>query len=328
MDADQAQVRSQVPVSQVRAMITGGAGFVGSHLADRLVDDGWELLAIDDLSQGKVSRLADARRRGSVEFHQVDIRSEELLQASAKFSPDVIFHLAAQASVSASVRNPMIDADINIAGTLNVLEAARRTETERIVFTSTGGAVYGSKVKLPAKESYAKRPDSPYGISKKVVEDYFRFFKDEYGIDYAIIGPSNIYGPRQDPYGEAGVVAIFSRACLDRTPPTIFGSGEDTRDYVYVEDVVDAIVRAAGVGGGQFFNTGSAVETTTNQVYEMIAKHAGFGGGATYGPPRAGDIPRSVLDWSLAQQKLGWEPYTSFDEGIKRTVQWFAENPE
>ena len=171
-------------------MITGGAGFVGSHLAGRLADDGWEVLAIDDLTKGKVSRLAEARRRGSVAFHQVDIRSEELLDASTKFSPNVIFHLAAQASVSASVRNPMLDADINVIGTLNVLEAARRNETERVVFTSTGGAVYGSKVKLPARESYAKRPDSPYGISKKVVEDYFRFNRDTYDIDYAIIGPA------------------------------------------------------------------------------------------------------------------------------------------
>ena len=309
-------------------MITGGAGFVGSHLAGRLADDGWEVLAIDDLTKGKVSRLAEARRRGSVAFHQVDIRSEELLDASTKFSPNVIFHLAAQASVSASVRNPMLDADINVIGTLNVLEAARRNETERVVFTSTGGAVYGSKVKLPARESYAKRPDSPYGISKKVVEDYFRFNRDTYDIDYAIIGPANIYGPSQDPFGEAGVVAIFSRACLDRTPPTIFGTGTDTRDYVYVEDVVDAIVRAASVGGGQFFNIGTGIETTTNQVFETIAKRAKFGGGANYGPPRPGDIPRSVLDWSLARQKLGWEPYTTFDEGIRRTVDWFAANPE
>ena len=311
-----------------RALITGGAGFVGSHLADRLVDDGYEVIAIDDLSKGKVSRLADARRHGAVNFHQVDIRSEEMLDIGVKFAPDVIFHLAAQASVSNSVKNPVNDAEINVLGTLNVLEAARRCETKRIVFTSSGGAVYGSTVQLPAKESYAKSPDSPYGISKKAVEDYFRFYRNTYEIDYAIIGPSNIYGPRQDPYGEAGVVAIFSRACLDRTPPTIFGSGEDTRDYVYVEDIVDAIARAGTVGGGRFYNVGTGVETTTNTVFETIAGHAGFGGGANYGPPRPGDIPRSVLDWSVANAKLGWEPYTSFAEGIRRTVEWFAANPD
>ncbi len=309
-------------------MITGGAGFVGSHLADRLVDDGYEIMAIDDLSKGKVSRLSEARRRGSVSFHQVDIRTDELFNVTVKFAPDVIFHLAAQASVSNSVANPKLDADINVLGTLNVLEAARRCETKRLVFTSTGGAVYGSTVQLPAKESYAKRPDSPYGISKKVVEDYFRFYRNEYDIDYAIIGPANIYGPRQDPFGEAGVVAIFSRSCLDRTPPTIFGTGEDTRDYVYVEDIVDAIVRAGATGGGRFFNIGTGVETTTNEVFQAIASHTKFGGGANYGPPRAGDIPRSVLDSTLARDKLGWEPYTSFDEGIRRTVEWFATNPE
>lgn len=311
-----------------RALITGGAGFVGSHLADRLVDDGYDVLVVDDLSKGKVSRLVDARHRGSVNFHQVDIRSQELVDVGVKFSPDVIFHLAAQASVSNSVKNPMLDADINVLGTLNVLEAAKRCETRHVVFTSTGGAVYGSKVQLPAKESYAKYPDSPYGISKKAVEDYFRFYRDEYEIDYAIVGPANIYGPRQDPFGEAGVVAIFSRACLDRKPPTIFGTGDDTRDYVYVEDIVDAIVRAGSVGGGRFYNIGTGVETTTNKVFEVIAAHAGFGGGANYGPPRAGDIPRSVLDSSVARDKLGWEPYTPFNEGIRRTVEWFATNPE
>ncbi len=312
----------------MKAVVTGGAGFVGSHLADRLVDDNWEVLAVDDLSKGKVSRLAEARRRGSVAFHQVDIRTEELIDVAVKFGPDVIFHLAAQASVSASVKNPILDADINVLGTLNVLEAARRSDADRVVFTSTGGAVYGSKVQLPAKESYPKSPDSPYGISKKVVEDYFRFYSESYGVDYAIIGPANIYGPRQDPFGEAGVVAIFSRACLDRTQPTIFGSGEDTRDYVYVEDIVDAIVRAGNVGGGSFFNIGTGVETTTNLVFETIARHTAFGGGANYGPHRAGDIPRSVLDATLARTKLGWEPFTTFDEGIRRTVQWFAENAD
>lgn len=312
----------------MKAIVTGGAGFVGSHLTDRLVDDGWEVLAVDDLSKGKVSRLGDARRRGKVNFHQVDIRSEEMVDAAVKFGADVMFHLAAQASVSASVKDPMYDAQVNVLGTLNLLEAARRSEIERIVFMSTGGAVYGSKVKLPARESYSKRPDSPYGISKKVVEDYFRLYRETYGIDYAIIGPANIYGPRQDPFGEAGVVAIFSRACLDRRPPTIFGSGEDTRDYVYVEDVVDATVRAGHHGGGLFFNVGTGIETSTNQVFETIAKHAKFGGGANYGPPRPGDIPRSVLDASRARDKLGWEPYTTFDEGIRRTVDWFATNPE
>jgi len=311
-----------------RALVTGGAGFLGSHLVDRLVDDGCSVLAVDDLSKGKVSRLSDARRRGSVSFHQVDIGSDEFVDAVVKFAPDVMYHLAAQASVSASVKYPVFDAKVNILGTLNLLEAARRAETARIVFTSTGGAVYGSKVKLPAKESYAKRPDSPYGISKKVVEDYFRFYRDTHGVDFAIIGPANIYGPRQDPHGEAGVVAIFSRACLDRTPPTIFGTGDDTRDYVYVEDVVDAVVRAGATGGGHFFNVGTGVETSTNQVFEAIAAHARFGGGAKPAPPRSGDIPRSVLDWSFAQSKLGWEPYTPFDEGIRRTVDWFATNPE
>jgi UDP-glucose 4-epimerase len=311
-----------------KAMVTGGAGFVGSHLTDRLVDEGYDVLVVDDLSKGKVSRLAEARRRGSVSFHQVDIRTEELSDVAAKFGPNVIFHLAAQASVSNSVKNPIHDADINVLGTLNVLEAARRCEAGNIVFTSTGGAVYGSSVQLPAKESYPKNPDSPYGISKKVVEDYFRFYRNSYDIDFNIIGPANIYGPRQDPFGEAGVVAIFSRSCLDRKPPIIFGDGNDTRDYVFVQDIVDALFKAGVQGGGRFYNIGTGVETSTNTVFETIASHTAFGGGADHQAPRPGDIPRSVLDWSLAKEHLGWEPYTTFGDGIRRTVEWFGQNPE
>lgn len=310
-----------------RALVTGGAGFVGSHLVDRLVDDGWKVLAVDDLSKGKVARLADARRRGDVTFHQMDIRTPEMMELGERFRAEVVFHLAAQASVSASMKDPIHDADVNVVGTLRVLEAARRGSARNLVFTSTGGAVYGAKVQLPAKESYPMRPDSAYGISKKVVEDYFRLYHDLYELDYTIIGPANIYGPRQDPFGEAGVVAIFSRAMLDGVSPTIFGTGEDTRDYVYVEDVVDALMRAAATGGGMFVNVGTGVETSVNHLYKTIAAHADFDGEPVYGGPRPGDVPRSVLDNTRAREQLGWEPYTPLDDGIRRTVEWFRANP-
>lgn len=309
-----------------RALVTGGAGFVGSHLVDRLADEDWEVLVVDDLSKGKIGRLADARSRGDVTFHQMDIRTDEIVGLGERFSPDAVFHLAAQASVSASMKDPVHDAEVNVLGTLKVLEAARRGEASNLVFTSTGGAVYGAKVQLPAKESYPMRPDSAYGISKKVVEDYFRLYNDLYGIDYTIIGPANIYGPRQDPYGEAGVVAIFSRALLDGKAPTIFGTGEDTRDYVYVADIVDALVRAASAGGGLFVNIGTGIETSVNQLFKAVAGHAGFDGDPIYGPPRAGDIPRSVLDNTRAVDHLGWEPFTNLEEGIGLTVDWFKAN--
>lgn len=306
-----------------RALVTGGAGFLGSHLVDRLVDDGWEVLVLDDLSSGKVSRLAGARRRGAVRVHQVDLREEALIGTVGRFFPDVVFHLAAQTSVSASLSDPRRDADINIMGTVNLLEASSRADVKRFVFTSSV-AVYGREVDLPAREVSAPRPTSPYGISKKVAEDYLRFWRKERGLEYTVIRPSNIYGPRQDPHGEAGVVAVFSRACLDRRRPTIFGSGTDTRDYVYVDDVADALLRAAELGEGGIYNVGTGVETTTGEVFETVARHARFGGGAMHGPPRPGDVPRSVLDWSLARDELGWQPFTTFEEGIRWTVEWFA----
>ena len=318
-------MRPSRAASQGRALVTGGAGFLGSHLVDRLVEEGWEVLVLDDLSTGKVSRLARARRRGAVTVHKMDIRSEVLAQTVGRFAPELVFHLAAQTSVPASLADPRRDADVNITGAVNLLDAAGLVKVERLVFTSTGGAIYGREAILPARETAPLRPESPYGISKKAVEDYLAYWKRHRGLDYAVIRPANIYGPRQDPAGEAGVVAIFARACLDRTRPTIFGSGADTRDYVYVEDVVDALVRAAETGGGGTYNIGTGVETSTKEVFDAVARHARFGGGAVHGPPRAGDLPRSSLDCRLAREELGWRPFTPFDEGIRATVDWFGE---
>ena len=311
----------------MKALVTGGAGFIGSHLTDRLVDEGSEVLVVDDLSKGEIARLADARSRGSVKLHQLDVRSKDLIDVVTKYAPDMIFHLAAQASVSASVADPAHDADINVLGTLQVLEAARASGCGRVVFTSTGGAVYGSNVKLPAKETYTKHPDSPYGISKKIVEDYFRLYRSLYDIDYAIIGPANVYGPRQDPFGEAGVVAIFSRAMLDGVRPTIFGDGAQTRDYVYVADVVDALYRAGSIGGGMFLNVGTGVETSVSRLFELIAGAAGFGEGPIHEAARPGDVMRSVLDVSAAEAALEWRPFTSLERGVAQTVAWFRDHP-
>jgi UDP-glucose 4-epimerase len=306
-----------------QALVTGGAGFIGSHLVDRLADEGWVVLVIDDLSTGHLDRLAHARRSQRVDFHQLDVRAPELSMVAAKFQPRTIFHLAAQSAVRPSVDDPQHDASVNILGTINVLQAAQAAGVERVVFASSGGAIYGEGVRLPAKESYARRPGSPYGVSKKVVEDYFGFFRKTYGIEYVLLALANVYGPRQDPFGEGGVVAIFCRAMLDGRRPAIFGDGTQTRDYVYVEDVVDAFLRAAERGRGKLLNIGTGSEATVLQLYEQLAALTGYRGAPSFEDPRPGDLSRSVVDPSAAERTLGWRSWTPLEEGLARTVEWF-----
>jgi UDP-glucose 4-epimerase len=306
-----------------RALITGGAGFLGSHLADWLIDDDWDVYAVDDLSKGRLERLADARKTNRLHFHQLDICDDELSEVAVRFKPDVVFHLAAQASVRPSVEDPILDARINVLGTINVLQAAAEAGAQRIVFASSGGAIYGEVPDKPATERSRTAPDSPYGISKLIVEHYFRFFRDNAGLDYVALAPGNIYGPRQDPDGEAGVVAIFCKRMLSGQQPVINGDGEYLRDYVYVQDVVDAFVRAGEIGGGMRLNVGTGIETSVNQLYEVIKAEVGYEGEAAHAPHKPGDLRRSVLDASLAKKKLGWEAWTSLPEGIEKTVAWF-----
>ncbi|MDH3605454.1 MAG: GDP-mannose 4,6-dehydratase [Acidimicrobiia bacterium] len=308
-----------------KALVTGGAGFIGSHLVDRLVDDDWEVLAVDDLSTGHLDRLADARRLGSVHFHQLDIRTDEFRQAVRRFEPDVIHHLAAQSGVRPSVEDPMFDAEVNVLGTLNVQLAATEAGTQRIVFASSGGAMFGEVPRKPAAEDYPALPDSPYGISKKIVEDYFRYFEQHSGIDYVILALGNVYGPRQDPHGEAGVVAIFSRLMLDGRRPVINGDGEQARDYVFVEDIVDAFARAGEIGGPIRLNIGTGIPTTVNELYGHIARAAGYDGSPEHGPAKDGDLNRSVINAAAAKKHLGWEPWTDLETGIAKTVDSFRE---
>jgi nucleoside-diphosphate-sugar epimerase len=293
---------------------------------DRLVDEGWAVLVVDDLSKGHVTRLETARQIGGITFHQMDIRSSELIPLFERFMPDVIFHLAAQSAVRPSVDDPGFDADVNIRGTINVLEAARASGARRVVFSSSGGAIYGDGVKLPARETYAQRPDSPYGISKKVVADYFRFYRRTYGIDFVLLALANVYGPRQDPYGEAGVVAIFSRTMLDRRRPTIFGDGSQTRDYVFVDDVVDAFVRGIEFGVGRLFNIGTGTETSVLELYERMARICGFDLPPIFADSKPGDLERSVVDPSRALRHLAWRSWTPLSRGLRLTVDWFRQN--
>jgi UDP-glucose 4-epimerase len=307
-----------------KALVTGGAGFIGSTLVDLLVDRDWEVLVIDDLRTGSMDNLGAARRRGRVSIHVTDIRADEIAEAATRFAPEVVFHLAAQTKVPFSVTDPVGDADINVLGTINVLRAARAASARRVVFASSGGAVYGHRAKLPAAERAAKTPDSPYGISKKIVEDYFRWYGETYGLEYVLIGPANVYGPRQNPGLEGGVVAIFASAMLAGKRPTIFGDGSQTRDYVFVEDVCDAFLRAADAGENAYFNVGSGRETSVNELFDTMARIIGFDRRPEYAQSRPGDIPRSVLDASKARSVLGWEAWTGLEEGVEATIAWYG----
>lgn len=303
-----------------KAVVTGGAGFIGSALVDRIVDDGGKVLVVDDLSKGKLDNLASARSQKGIVFHQVDIQAPECRELISRFEPEVVFHLAAQASVTSSVEDPMRDAAINVLGTVNVLAAARDGGAERVVFTSSGGAIYGEPAVVPADEQTERKPDSPYGVSKLVAEDYFRYFKSAYGLDYCLCALANVYGPRQDSSGEGGVVAIFTEMMLRRETPTIFGDGSQTRDFVYVEDVVDALMRGAEVGGGAFLNIGTGQETSVMQLFTTLAELTDFGREPRYASARQGDIMRSAVDSSAAKAHMGWEAWTSLTEGLARTV--------
>ena len=308
----------------MKGLVTGGAGFIGSNLVDLLVDNGWEVLVVDDLSGGSMDNLAGARRRGKVGVHITDIRAPEFEEITSRFSPEVVFHLAAQVKVSASVEDPVTDASINVVGLLNVLESARRAGTRKVLFASSGGAVYGPNAKLPVTERAARLPSSPYGISKKIAEDYLRFYRQVHGLESTLLALSNVYGPRQDPGLEGGVVAIFSRAMQAGRSPTIYGDGHQTRDFVFVEDVADAFLRAAEAGDGMFLNIGTGRETSINDLYETMANVLSFSQRPIYADQRPGEVPRSVVDASRAKRSLGWEAWTSLETGLRKTLSAYS----
>jgi UDP-glucose 4-epimerase len=302
-----------------KAIVTGGAGFIGSHLVDVLLDRGWKVLVVDDLSSGQMEYLAEARSRGAA-VHVTDITSEELVELFDHHKSEVVYHLAAQSKVRPSVEDPIRDARVNVIGTLNVLGAAASSGVRKVCFASSGGAVYGDGAKTPTKESAAKRPGSPYGISKKIVEDYFRWYRDAYGLEYSLLALANVYGPRQDPGLEGGVVAIFAQAMLNKKRPTVFGSGRQTRDFVYVGDVCDAFIRAADGGDGLFLNIGSGTETSVLDLYDLIADLIGYKDRPEFGPEKPGDVLKSVVDPGRAKRALDWEAWTALEDGLAKTI--------
>jgi UDP-glucose 4-epimerase len=309
----------------VRALVTGGAGFIGSTLVDRLLAEGHSVDVVDDLSSGSLANLADARANPEHDFtfHRLDARSTALTDLVIRRQPEVVFHLAAQADVRVSVERPAFDAEVNIIGTLNVLEGARQCPTRKVVFAASGGTLYGEPEELPVRESHPQRPLSPYGVSKKAAADYLVAYRELHGIEFTALALANVYGPRQDPHGEAGVVAIFAGHLLRGEPCTIFGDGEQTRDFVYVDDVVDAFSRAANRGSGLLVNIGTGDETSVNQLYDSMAARAGVATPPHYAPPRAGELARSSLDPARAGLHLGWKPWTNLADGAQQVLDWF-----
>ncbi|MHB8456669.1 MAG: NAD-dependent epimerase/dehydratase family protein [Acidimicrobiales bacterium] len=320
-------VRSQ----KMRCLVTGGAGFIGSTLVDRLLAEGHEVDVVDDLSTGKLANLAEARASGGgFRFHNLDIRTRDFAELVHHRAPEVIFHLAAQASVKISVDRPVFDAEVNLLGSLLVLEAARVARVKKIVYAASGGTLYGEPdpADLPLGEHQPHGPLSPYGVSKKAVIDYLVTYRRLHGLEFTALALANVYGPRQDPHGEAGVVSIFAERLVSGEPCTIFGDGEHTRDYVYVDDVVDAFARAARRGGGLVLNVGTGTETSTNRLYELMAEVAGSRARAKHGPERTGDVRRSALDPDRASIHLGWKPWTSMAEGVASVISSFARRQD
>ncbi|MGN0101308.1 MAG: SDR family NAD(P)-dependent oxidoreductase [Dietzia sp.] len=312
----------------MRALVTGGAGFIGSTLVDRLLGEGHDVTVVDNLSRGRLENLAAARESGDrFEFHQLDLTDPAVEDVVARSRPEVVFHLAAQIDVRLSVEDPVYDAEVNVVGTVRLAEAARKAGVRRIVFTSSGGSIYGPVTELPVAETRPVDPLSPYAAGKVAGEIYLEMFSRLYGIEWAGVAPANVYGPRQDPHGEAGVVAIFSQRLLAGQPTRVFGDGGNTRDYVFVDDVVDAFVRAAEVpaAAGLRFNVGTGVETTDRGLHTLVAEAAGAPDDPEYAPARLGDVARSALDAGRAAEVLGWVPKVTIREGVARTVDYFRD---
>jgi UDP-glucose 4-epimerase len=308
----------------VKTLVTGGAGFIGSTLVDRLLAEGHAVDVVDDLSSGSLAHLADARASGGeMTFHQLDIRGPELLELVLRRRPEVVFHLAAQTSVPTSIAAPLRDADVNILGSLRVFDAARAAGVRKVVFAASGGSLYGDvePTELPVNEQHPHDPRSPYGVAKRVVMEYLAIYRELYGLEFTALALANVYGPRQDSGGEGGVVAIFAANMLAGAACRIYGDGAQTRDFVFVDDVVDAFSRAADRGSGLVLNIGTGQETSVNALYESVARASGTARTPRHVAARPGEVERSSLDPGRAGIHLGWKPWTTLDAGIRAVVE-------
>jgi len=315
-------------MSERPVLVTGAAGFIGSNLVQRLLEDGRWVVGVDDLSTGSLSNLHDARSErhaGRFEFDRLDIRQGGLGPLVEKLHPDVIFHLAAQVDVRRSVVDPIRDASVNVIGTVAVLEAARRAGVRKVVYASSIGS-YGDplETELPVDESFETPALSPYGASKRVALDYLRTYEQLYGLDWTALTAANVYGPKQTTSGEGGVVATFVGRMLAGQPCTIYGDGEQSRDFVFVDDVVHAFVLAADRGGGDRFLIGTGQRTTVNQLFRALAAATGYTHDPIRAATREGEVRHSCVDARRAGRELGWKPWTSLEEGLAETLSWAA----
>jgi UDP-glucose 4-epimerase len=310
----------------MKILVTGGAGFISSHLVDALIERGHRVVVVDNLSTGKKENI-----NKKAKFYKIDICSPRIVEIFKKEKPGIVFHFAAQINVRKSVEDPLFDAKVNILGSLNVIQNFFKLRTsnlkhQTLIFASTGGAIYGETNKIPTPENYPADPISPYGIAKLTIENYLKFYKENFGLKFISLRFSNVYGPRQDPKGEAGVVAIFIEKLLKRERPTIFGNGNQTRDFILVEDVVSACLKAMEYKGEkEIFNIGTGIETSINELYEIISKLLKTKVKPKYAPGKPGDLKRSCLDISLAKRELEWKPKYNLKEGLKKTIEWMFE---
>ena len=304
----------------MKVLVTGGAGFIGSHLVDRLVLEGHEAVVVDNLATGKRRNINRAAR-----FYKMDIQSWRLERVFRNERPNVVMHLAAQMDVRKSVEDPMFDAQVNVLGTLNVLQQAVKHGVRKVVFSSSGGAIYGEQEAYPAPETHVTRPLSPYGLSKLCGEQYLSYFQRVSGLQAVSLRYANVYGPRQDPEGEAGVVAIFIQKMLNNEQAVINGNGRQTRDFVFVDDVVEANLAMMGQETQGTYNVGTGVETSINDLFRILVQHTGSNSKEVHGPSKKGEQARSVIDNTKLRHEVSWEPKADLSEGLKKTVDYFRE---
>ncbi|MBM3154533.1 MAG: NAD-dependent epimerase/dehydratase family protein [Chloroflexi bacterium] len=302
----------------MKVLVTGGAGFIGSHIVDALVQLGHDVVVVDDLSTGKRAHVNPTAR-----FYELDIRSPHLEEVFAKERPEVVSHQAARANVRESMEKPLLYADVNILGSLNLLENCRACHVRKVIYASTGGAVYGEPQYLPVDETHPINPSDPYGASKHHIEHYLYLYRLNYGLAYTALRYPNVYGPRQDPYGEAGVVAIFTRRMLRGEQVVVNGSGEQERDFVYVSDVIRANLLAIGKGDGGIYNIGSSIGTSVNEIFQRLKEITGYRLDPVHGPPKQGEVSKVYLDGTKARRELGWEAQTDLNKGLSLTVTYF-----
>lgn len=307
----------------MKILVTGGAGFIGSHVADALVAEGHEVHVLDDLSSGRREQVPDAAT-----LHAMDVRDEAMQSLWQEEQFEVLVHHAAQMDVRRSVANPQFDADVNIRGLLNLMEAGRAQGLRKVLFASTGGAIYGEPVYAPQDEAHPLLPLSPYGIAKRSSELYLQFYHEQYGIDFVALRYANVYGPRQNPHGEAGVVAIFTERMLDGAQPFIYGDGLQTRDFVFVGDVVRANVAALELDTSAIINIGTGVETDVNTLFRTLRDEVDPAVEEQHAEGKPGEQRRSVLAFERAEELLGWTPEVDVQQGLARTVDWFRARHE